>query len=252
VLLMFVVAAPAAAQEQGATVGSTENIVKPLHRFDVHLDYQYLKGGVDAWTTTLRYERPYDLGDGWKFAFRTDLPFPTNNDNSAHAFRGGVGDLLLQTTLSRRFEGDNGFGMAMRLIAPSASGEEFGGGRWRLLPTVGLQFGLPAISNGSYFQPVLRYQFDFAGDPGRSHYSDLQFAPSVNLALGKDWYVTLFPSTDVRYNFIHREWFVPLNAEIGKQWTRTIVTSLEVGVPIYREENPVYLFKLEGRLTVLF
>jgi hypothetical protein len=244
--------APAAAQEEPLTPGSTESIVKPLHRFDVHLDYQRLKGNADQWTTTLRYERPYDLGDRWKLAFRADVLLPVNNDNALGEFRGGVGDLLLQATLSQKFQGDNGYGFAMRMIAPTASSEEFGGGRWRLLPTAGVQFGLPGISEGSYFQPVVRYQFDVGGDSSRRHFSDVQLAPTVNMALDRDWYVTLFPSTDIRYNFIQREWFVPFNVEVGRQWSRNIVTSLELGVPVYREENPVYLFKLEGRLTVLF
>jgi hypothetical protein len=245
-------ATPAAAQDQAQSAASTQSLTKPLHRFDVHLDYQQPKAGVEAWTTTLRYERPYDLGDGRKLALRADLPLPVNNDNVARDFRGGVGDLLLQATLSRQFAGDNGYGVALRMIVPTATDEAFGGGRWRLLPTVGAQFGLPAISNGSFFQPVLRYQFDIAGDPARRHHSDLQFAPTLNLALDRGWYVTFFPSTDIRYNFIQREWFVPFNIDIGRQWTPTIVTSLELGVPIYREENPIYLFKLEGRLTVLF
>jgi hypothetical protein len=244
--------APAFAQEEPPTPGSTESIVKPLHRFDVHLDYQRLKGNADQWTTTLRYERPYDLGNRWKLAFRADLPLPVNNENPLGEFHGGVGDLLLQATLSQKFQGDNGYGFAMRMIAPTASSEEFGGGRWRMLPTVGVQFGLPGISNGSFFQPLMRYQFDVGGDSSRRHYSDVQLAPTVNIALENDWYVTLFPSTDIRYNFIQREWFVPFNVEVGRQWSRNIVTSLELGVPIYREENPVYLFKLEGRLTVLF
>jgi hypothetical protein len=244
-------AAPSTAQE-AETANSSVSITEPLHRFDVHLDYQHLKGEVDQWTTTLRYEHPYDLGNRWKLAFRADLPLPVNNDNPLGDFRGGIGDLLLQTTLSHKSNGDNGFGLAIRMIAPTASSEEFGGGRWRLLPTAGLQFGLPEISNGSFFQPVMRYQFDIAGDSGRRHYSDVQFAPTINIALERDWYVTLFPSTDIRYNFIQREWFVPFNVEVGRQWSQNIVTSLELGVPIYREENPVYLFKLEGRLTMLF
>ena len=58
----------------------------------------------------------------------------------------------------------------MRMIAPTASSEEFGGGRWRLLPTAGVQFGLPETSNGSFFQPVIRYQFDVGGNSSRRHW----------------------------------------------------------------------------------
>jgi hypothetical protein len=252
VLLNFGLAGPAVAQQQAVPVGGIENLVKPLHRFDVHLEYQSQNAGVEVWTTTLRYQRPYDLIDSWKVTVRADMPFPINNDNPARDFRGGAGDLLVQATLSRSFEGDNGFGFALRMIVPTASADEFGGGRWRLLPTVGYQVGLPGISPSSFFQPVLRYQFDFAGDPLRRHFSDLQFAPTLNIALPKEWYVALFPSTDIRYNFMNREWFVPLNIEVGRQWSTNLVTSLELGVPIYRELNPVYLFKVDGRLTLLF
>lgn len=251
-LLSFAAARPVAAHAQPAPTSSVDDFIKPLHRVDIRLEYQRQNGGVDSWTSTLRYQRPFELNDGWKVTFRADLPLPVNNDNPAQTFIGGVGDLLMQTTLPRDLGGDNGYGFALRMIAPTASDEAFGGGRWRLLPTVGVQLGLPGISPGSFFQPVVRYQFDFAGDPGRNHYSDLQFAPSLNIALPRDAYVTLFPSTDIRYNFVHQEWFVPFNIEIGKQWGRNIVTSLELGVPIYYEARPVYLFKLEGRLTMLF
>jgi hypothetical protein len=66
--------------------------------------------------------------------------------------------------ISRKFSGDNSFGFAMRMIAPTASSEEFG----------------------------------------------------------------------------------------GERWSKNFVTSLELGVPVYREDNPVYVFKIEGRIAVLF
>jgi hypothetical protein len=56
---------------------------------------------------------------------------------------------------------------------------------------------------------------DYAGDDDRRHISELQLAPLVNIALPAQWFVNLYPSNDIRYNFGSKRpgdagrWFVP-------------------------------------------
>jgi hypothetical protein len=89
--------------------------------------------------------------------------------------------------LSREIDARHGFGVGLRIIAPSGTGDQFGNGRWRMLPTIGYRYSLPEISKDTYVQFVTRYSFDFAGDPNRSHTSELQMAPSLNIGLPNDW-----------------------------------------------------------------
>jgi hypothetical protein len=232
------------------------DITKPIHRFDVFLNNTQSTGDVQSWTSTLRYERPFALEDAWKIAFRVEFPFVVTNESGSSAppaaFTSGYGDTLFQAVLSKELDARQGFGFGLRFIAPTATGDQFGNGRWRMLPTVGYRYSLPEISKDTYLQFVARYSFDFAGDNSRNHTSELQMAPSFNVGLPNKWYVTFFPSTDVRYNFIRREWFVPFDFEIGKQWTPTLMTGLEIGFPLFETAHPVYKFKIEAHVGFRF
>jgi len=138
------------------------------------------------------------------------------------------------------------------LSAPTASGQQFGNGRWRALQTIGYRYSLPEISNGSFFQFIARYAFDFEGDSNHNHTSELQVPPSLNISLPDDWYITFFPSTDIRYKFIRLEWFVPFNFEVRKQWNKVLMTGIEIGVPFFETPNPVYRFKIEAHIGLRF
>jgi hypothetical protein len=187
-------------------------------------------------------------------AYRVEFPYVVESDSdpTASSVSSGYGDTLFQAVLSKELDAGQGFGVGLRFIAPTATGDQFGNGKWRMLPTVGYRYGLPEISPDTYFQFVARYAFDFAGDSTRNHTSELQMAPSFNVGLPDKSYVTFFPATDVRYNFIYREGFVPFNIEIGKQWTRTLMTALEIGVPFFETAHPVYKYKIEAHIGFRF
>ena len=62
---------------------------------------------------------------------------------------------------------------------------------------------------------------------------------------------------DIRYNFAAKRpgdsgrWFFPFNFMVGKLLTRSVVASLEIGVPIVKDYQ-VYDFKLEARVGFFF
>jgi hypothetical protein len=228
------------------------DITKPIHRLDYFLENAQLPGGVQTWTSKLRYERPFDFEDSWKLALRVEFPVVTTNETQSGLYATGFGDTQFQWVVSKVLDARQGFGFGARFWAPTASGDEFGNGRWRMAPSAGYRYSLPELSDGSYFQFIARYQFDFAGDPNRSHTSNLQFAPSLNVALAQGWSVTLFPSTDIRYDFMKQQWFVPLDLEIAKQWNSNFLTGVEIGVPLFETANPVYKFKIEGHIALRF
>jgi hypothetical protein len=257
--MALTVASGASAQQavNGTNETSINNdITRPIHRLDYFLEYIQATGGVKTLTPKARYERPFDLYDSWKLALRVEFTAVSTNDaggsNPPGSFATGLGDTQFQAVLSKQLDALNGVGFGVRFWAPTATGDEFGNGRWRMAPTVGYRYSLPGLSQDSYFQIVTRYQFDFAGDPNRSHTSNLQLGPTLNIAFSDGLSFALFPSTDIRYNFMTREWFVPFDFEIAKQWNKNFLTGIEIGVPFFETTSPLYKFKIEGHIALRF
>jgi hypothetical protein len=106
-----------------------------------------------------------------------------------------------------------------------------------------------------YFVPAVRYAMSFAGDPNARRISEPQFAPTLNIDLPGPWFVTLFPSYDIRINYgapragQTGRLFLPFDALVGAQLSDRLQISLEASVPIVKE-YPVYDFKTELRLLV--
>jgi hypothetical protein len=140
------------------------------------------------------------------------------------------------------------------LIAPTGN-DVLGSGKWQLMPIIGARFSLTEISASSYFEPLLRYDISVAGNPTTKNISNLQFAPAVNIGLPDRWYVTFYPSPDIRVNFGDPvtgqtgRWFIPFDVRVGKKISEAVALSLEVGVPILKD-YPVYDLKTEVRLNV--
>ena len=139
--------------------------------------------------------------------------------------------------------GNSPTGVAVR----SGNADQFGAGQYRLVPTLGYRYALPEVSPGSFFVGAVRYDFDFAGSSTRKHIRNLQFSPTFNIGLPDQMFLTFFPSTDIRYDFVAKSWFVPFDIQIGKLWGKSVVTSLELAVPMYRGSAPLYNFKAEAR-----
>jgi hypothetical protein len=244
-------------------VNNGQDPTKPLTRIDLRYQYQNLPPDDhdNAHIFTPRADKPFALSPRWSLATRIDLPLflteAVNPDNLDGDYEFGLGDLLLQGLLihspSQRFA----WALGAQLIFPTASTDGMGGGKYRIVPTLGARYALPGISSGTFAAFLLRYDVDYAGDDDRRHISELQLAPLVNIALPAQWFVNLYPSSDIRYNFGSKRpgdagrWFFPCNFMVGKMVTRSIVASVEIGVPIV-DDYEVYDFKLEARIGFFF
>jgi hypothetical protein len=210
----------------------------------------------DVNTITLRMDIPFNLGNGYQFSTRFDLPLSFNDiptrDNPTGDTQFNVNDVLVQGLLIKSFNKAVAAGFGAQVIIPTGTDDSFSGNRWRLIPTAGVRVAMPQISKGSFFVMAARYDFDFAGDDGRSHTSQLQFSPTLNIALPDRWFLTLFPSTDIRVDLEDGgKWFVPANFMIGKMLNKTTVASVEVGIPII-DDFDLYDFKVEARVGFFF
>jgi hypothetical protein len=243
--------------------GAPDFFKPPPNMFQALTEYRTAPGSTREVTTetlNLRYDHAFDLQSGWILATRTDLPMLSKNPISASNPNGdfvqGIGDADVQAALIHNINQRWAFGFGMRLIAPTGD-DLLGSGKWQVMPIVGARLALPEITNGSYFEPLLRYDVSVAGDPTKKNISNLQFAPTLNINLPNRWFFTFFPSTDIRINYGDPitgqtgRWFVPFDFRFGKKFTDNVALSLEIGVPIIKD-YPVYDFKTQLRLNVTY
>lgn len=103
----------------------------------------------------------------------------------------------------------------------------------------------------------MRYALSIPGNLGAQRISKLEIAPTLNIDLPGPFFMTFYPSHDIRINYgppiagqIGRL-FLPFDALIGARLTDKVQLSLESSVPIVKA-YPVYNFKTEARLRIVF
>jgi hypothetical protein len=256
-------------QNLSAESGALDLFRPPPNLFQMMYDYKTAPGSgsssgtareVTTQTLNLRYDHAFEMASGWVLVTRSDLPLlaknPITDANPNGDYLHGIGDADVQAALVHNINQRWAFGFGMRLIAPTGD-DALGSGKWQVMPILGARYALPEINNSSYFEPLLRYDVSVAGDPTKKNISNLQFAPMFNIGLPDRWFVTFYPSTDIRINFGDPitgqtgRWFIPFDVRFGKKISDNIALSLEVGVPIIRD-YPVYDFKTQLRLNVTY
>ena len=262
-----------ASSNQQDTVGSDENtgqdFTSPENLFQLRYQYKTspgtgsAKGSIRTVTTDTLYLRSdftFDLGSPWKVVFRSDLPFvakdPISSDHPSGGYLYGVGDADFQAALIEQINQRWAAGGGLRIIAPTGP-DNITSGKWQMMPILGARTTLPELSDGSYFEGLVRYDLSFAGDPTKKNISNLQLDPMLNISLPDHWFFTLYPSADIRVNFGDPvtgqtgRLFLPFDFSVGRVLTKYFTVSFEVGVPIIRD-YPVYDFKTTTRLNLKF
>ena len=189
-------AAQAAAppQDQDANTGN-DLFRPPANLFQMMYGYRTAPGSgsapgstrdVTTETLNLRMDHSLDLAPLWILALRADLPLlaknPVSSSNPDGDYLNGVGDADIQAVIIHNLDQRWTVGFGARLITPTG-GDTFGSGKWQIMPAGGFRYALWEINSSSYFEPVVRYDVSFAGDPTRKNISNLQFAPTFNLGL---------------------------------------------------------------------
>jgi hypothetical protein len=236
---------------------------RPQSTFDVRFNYRASSGTTsqtDRETMIMRLTRKIDLDSGWKLGVLAQLPVVAKttmtSDPPETDHERGLGNATFQGALSHAIDQRWAFGFGARLVAPTAA-DNLGGGKWEIMPGAGLRVSLPELGPDSYFVPVVRYAVSFAGDPSRRNISEPQIAPTLNVGLPDRWFVTFYPSNDIRINYGDPvsgqtgRLFLPFDVAFGRTLNDGLVVSLEVSVPIIRD-YPVYDFKSELRIVTKF
>jgi hypothetical protein len=238
-------------------------LTRPENFFETRL-YDTTSGATTSRTNTLfwalRRGGFFALDESWKVGWLAVLPVVQetthgpNSGNSSSAL--GIGDVYSQAHLIRTVNDRWAYGFGARLYAPTG-GDTLGTDKWQILPGVGVRYSFLEFGHDTYFVPTVRYAISFAGDPSRRNISQPQIAPTLNVGLPDHWFVTFYPSHEIRINLGDPipgqtgRLFLPFDAGIGRKVTQNVVLMWEASVPIIKE-YPLYNFKTDLRLKITF
>ena len=210
--------------------------------------------------TLLQINSNIPLVTGWRVGLLTQIPAKeittTTFDPSSVSHELGLGDVVFQGFIAHDLNERWALGLGARLVARTAE-NDLGTGKWQIMPGFGVRYSLLEWGEDCYFVPVVRYAMSFAGDPTARRISEPQIALTLNIGLPGPWYVTFYPSNDIRINFGQPRsgqtgrLFLPFDALVGAKVTDQMQISLEASVPVVKA-YPVYDFKTELRVRVLF
>jgi hypothetical protein len=246
-----------------------EDFTRPETLFQLRYLFQTAPGkgsepGTIRTVTTdsaiLRSDVKIDFAPQWTLALRGDLPLTvkdaiTSTDPTG-GYAYGLGDADVQAALIKTIDSRWAAGAGLRIVAPTGTGG-LTSATWQALPIVGARYMLPEISDGSFFTGLVRYDVSFAPEPGAKNISNLQFAPTLNINLPDRWFVTFYPSPDIRINYGDPitgqtgRLFLPFDFAVGRNLTKETTVSLEVSAPMVNQ-YPVYDFKTVARLNIKF
>jgi Putative MetA-pathway of phenol degradation len=257
---------PTGGQDSGEESNRTNNghdITRPQNAIEMRFPDQGSSNNTSETNEAemlLRITSKIPLDAGWRLGLLAEARLveetTTNFEPPSVNHEFGLGDAVFQTFVAHNLDERWAIGVGARLVAPAAS-DDLGSGKWQIMPGIGVRYSLPEWGADSYFVPVVRYAISVAGDPSRRRISEPQIAPTLNIDLPGPWFMTFYPSNDIRINFGQPKsgqtgrLFLPFDALIGAKLTNTLEISLEGSVPIVKE-YPVYNFKTELRIRMLF
>ena len=263
-LLSFVLFSSAFASEVPGTkeLNTGQDVTRPLARFDARYQYQLLAKKSSKDTFTFRTDRPFDINEKWTIGTRMDLPCVLTDKKTAQEpggpYKFGLGDILGQALLIRKFDDLWAAAAGTQFIFPTAGTDQMGDGKYQLVPTAGVRRTLPQLGEDGFVALLMRYAVDYAGSSKRSSISTLEMAPMLNWVFPRQWFMTLYPSSDIQINFQdHGAVFLPFDIMVGKTIPNKAVFSVEIGFPMYHsgelsQFNTSYEFKMEGRIGFFY
>ena len=237
------------------------DLTKPQNSLDLRFRNRESSGATsqtsrDYWIA--RITSRIQIAPDWKLSLlaQTNLEdkrtSAAGTPSSEDAF--GLGYSVFQAVLSPSLSQRLAYGFGARLVAPTAS-DDIGSGNWEIMPGFGVRYTFTELSSDTYFVPAMRYAVSFAGSPAKRAISEPQIAPTFNIDLPGPWFLTLYPSYDIRINYGDPvsgqtgRLFLPADLAVGYALSEKVAMSLEVSVPIIKD-YPVYDFKAEFRVVI--
>jgi len=269
VLCSHAVAIPPALSQTGRPEDSSafdnngEDITRPESQTKIELrPERRLSGETDKTEReylTVRVSGTLDLQSVWSVSWYVQLPWlykVTTEPDGASERASGIGDVQLQAILYRPITTRWAYGFGINIVPPSAQ-DSLGSGKWQMRPIAGVRYSFLEFGPNTYFVPKIRYAISVGGDPSRRDINEAQIAPTLNIGLPDHWFVTLYPSQDIRINFGEPvsdqtgRLFLPFDAAVGRKLGEALTMSFELGFPIVKD-YPVYTLKTRLRVIATF
>lgn len=244
----------APAGELPRSENSGQDPAHPLTRLDFRYKFEDVGGGLDGQVFTIRADRPFVLGEGWKLSTRIDVPFVYSDAPSGDNPNGdgelGLGDVLVQGFLiAPPIEGRYFVTAGCRVLLPTATQDPFGKTEWRLSPSVAGIMQLPELSRGSFVGLIVRDQFYVTGDSSYDA-NGLTVQPLFNWQLPERFFLSVQPQIEI--DLRHGQGaFVPADLTVGWKPAEDIVLSVEGNVPVV-DDNHRYDWQVEFRIGFFF
>jgi len=238
-----------------------EDLTRPESKVELRLEERTsgTSTKTNRITLYLRAEGIVDIKSAWGLSWFAQLPLrhkSTEMSDGTHSTDSGIGDIELQGVLFREIDERWAYGFGLDLVTPSGE-DMLGSGKWQLRPIVGIRYSLLEFGPNTYFVPKLRYAVSIGGDPSRRNINEPQIAPTLNIGLPHRWFVTLYPSQDIRINLGDPisgqtgRLFLPFDAAVGRKVGDAVTISFELGEPIIKD-YPVYNLKARLRVAAEF
>lgn len=207
---------PARADEADDLAKKTQNPVADLISVPIQGNFQWGGGSRDrgfATTTNIQPVIPIGINEDWNLVLRTILPVSTRSHYTPNGVF-GIGDITQSFFLSPK-QSTNGiiWGAGPVFLWPTATDDILGGGKWGAGPT-----GVVLTQQGAWTVGALaNHIWSYAGPLGRDTISATFLQPFI--AYNFDQGVSLSLNTESTYDWTHRQWTVPINANLSKVFT---------------------------------
>jgi hypothetical protein len=152
----------------------------------------------------LRVESKIPLDVDWRLGVLAQVPLvqKTTTDfepqTADHEF--GLGDTNFQVIVAHAIDERWAFGVGARVSAQTGA-DSLSSGEWQVMPGLGVRYMLFELGQDSYFVPSMRYAMSIPGNPGARRISEPQIAPTLNIDFPGPFFLTLYPSHDIRINY---------------------------------------------------
>ena len=189
------------------------DITRPQNQLDLRFQYR-TSSQPDTRTQQermlLRITSKIKLDVGWRAGLLAEVRFvdkktttfesSDSGNSSSTENKFGIGDAAFQAYLAHDLDQNWAFGFGARGVGPSAQ-DALGSGKWQIMPGFGVRYSFADLGPDTYLVPVIRYALSVAGDPTRRNIRQAQISPKLNIGLSERWFITLYPSYDVRINY---------------------------------------------------
>lgn len=189
---------------------------------------------------------PFKLNEDWKILTRTILPVVHQSNRIGTTTQSGLGDTSVTLWLSpeKTAPGAIVWGLGPAFLAPTATDEHLGAGKWGVGPSLIVLRQAHGWSGGA----LMSQTWSFAGGDDRDAVSSAFLQPFLSYQTKS--HTTVAVNLESSYDWKNEQWIVPINVQLT-QLVRlgTLPVSFQGGVRYY-SETPVEGPRWGLRLTV--